>query len=455
VSVAAFDFFFVPPSLSFHVSDTQYLVTFGVMLAAALVMSTMAARMREQTIAARAREESTAALYKLGRELAGLRSVEDILSASVQTVGDLFSSRVVLLLPDATGRVAARGGDSSLLGTGGHDHAVAQWVFDRGEPAGLGTQTLSAAQALYLPLQGSRGATGVIGVRPANVRDLLRPDQFRLLETCANQMALALERAELALEAERSRVRAEAERLRSTLLSSVSHDLRTPLAAITGAASSLLGEGERLPPGTRRELVESVAEEAGRLNRLVGNLLDMTRLESGALQVRKDWHSLEEIIGAALERLGSRLEGRPVQVTIPDQLGLVPLDDVLIEQVLFNLVENAVKYTPPGTPIEIGAEVVGTDARVEIADHGPGLKPGEEQRVFEKFYRAREGDHPGGIGLGLTIARGIVEAHGGAMTAANRPGGGASFRFTLPLGGTPPSIEPESKGTGDGAQEKD
>jgi two-component system sensor histidine kinase KdpD len=424
------------------------------MLAAALVMSTMAARMREQTIAARAREESTAALYKLGRELAGLRSVEDILRASVQTVGDLFSSRVVLLLPDAAGRVAARGGDSSLLGTGGHDHAVAQWVFDRGEPAGLGTQTLSAAQALYLPLQGSRGATGVIGLRPANVRDLLRPDQFRLLETCANQMALALERAELALEAERARVRAEAERLRSTLLSSVSHDLRTPLAAITGAASSLLEEGERLSSGTRRELVESVAEEAGRLNRLVGNLLDMTRLESGALQVRKDWHSLEEIIGAALERLGSRLEGRPVQVTIPDRIGLVPLDDVLIEQVLFNLVENAVKYTPPGTPIEIGVEVAGTDARVEIADRGPGLKPGEEQRVFEKFYRARDGDHPAGIGLGLTISRGIVEAHGGAMTAANRPGGGAIFRFTLPLEGTPPSVEPEPKSAGDGAQEK-
>jgi two-component system sensor histidine kinase KdpD len=180
----------------------------------------------------------------------------------------------------------------------------------------------------------------------------------------------------------------------------------------------------------------------------------MTRLESGALQVRKEWHSLEEVIGAALDRLGPRLDGRPVQVTIPDHVGLVPLDDVLIEQVIFNLVENAVKYTPPGSAIEIRADMAGSDARVEVADHGPGLRPGEEQRVFEKFYRAREGAQPGGIGLGLTIARGVVEAHGGAMTAANRAGGGAVFQFTLPVEGTPPTIEPEPKTPDGNAREE-
>jgi two-component system sensor histidine kinase KdpD len=444
LSVAAFDFFFVPPYLTFAVSDTEYLITFGVMLCAALVISTMAARLREQARAARERERRTAALYKLSSVLADSQNVEDILKAAVQAVEDVFLARAVILLPDGTGHVRIRAGDASLLGPGDHDHAVAQWVFDRGEAAGLGTQTLPAAQALHVPLLGSRGATGVLGIRPANIRFLLRPDQFRLLETFASQTALAVERAELAAQAEGARVQIEAERLRNTLLSSVSHDLRTPLAAITGAASSLLEAAEALSGETRRELIESIAEEAGRMNRLVGNLLDMSRLESGALQVNKEWQSVEEVIGAALERLGGRLAGRRVEVKLPAGLGLVPLDETLIEQVIYNLVENALKYTPPGSPIEIWAESGAGEIRIEVLDRGPGLPHGEEQRVFEKFYRAREASRPGGIGLGLTIARGIVEAHGGTMTAANREGGGASFRFTLPIEGEPPQVEPEA-----------
>ncbi|HEX7078443.1 MAG TPA: sensor histidine kinase KdpD [Candidatus Eisenbacteria bacterium] len=443
LSVAAFDFFFVPPFLTFAVSDTQYLVTFAVMLAAALVLSTMASRLREQTRGARDRERRAAALYKLSRDLADRQDVDELLGRAVETVEDIFASRAVILVPDANARVGVRAGDASLLGPGGHDHGVAQWVFDRGEWAGLGTHTLPGAQALFIPLKGSHGAAGVLGIRPANVRTLLRPDQFALLETCASQTALALERAELAAQAERSRVQIEAERLRNTLLSSVSHDLRTPLAAITGATSSLLEEGGALAPETRRELVESIGEEAARLNRLVGNLLDMSRLESGALKVQKEWHSLEEVIGAALERLGSRLDGRSVDVRLPDGLGLVPLDDVLIQQVVYNLVENALKYTPAGSPIEVRADSAPGEVWVEVADRGPGLPPGEEQRVFEKFYRLREANRPGGIGLGLTIARGIVEAHGGTMTAGNRPEGGAWFRFSLPVPGEPPRLEPE------------
>ncbi|HEY6572626.1 MAG TPA: sensor histidine kinase KdpD, partial [Candidatus Eisenbacteria bacterium] len=349
LSVAAFDFFLVPPRFTFAVSDSQYLVSFGVMLVAALILSTMAARLREQAQGARERERRTAALYKLSRDLAGRQSMEELLDTAVRTVEDIFSSRAVILLPDANGKVRVRAGDPSLLGADDHDQGVAQWVLDRRQPAGLGTQTLPASNALYIPLSGSIGAIGVLGIRPGNVRALLRPDQYRLLETGANQTALALERAGLASEAERSRVHMEAERLRNTLLSSVSHDLRTPLAAITGAASSLLEGGERLSPETRRELTESVADEAGRLNRLVGNLLDMTRLESGSLQVQREWHSLEEVIGAALERLGARMGTRPVSVDLPDDMGLVPLDDVLIEQVLFNLIENALKYTPAGS----------------------------------------------------------------------------------------------------------
>jgi two-component system sensor histidine kinase KdpD len=443
VSVALFDFLLVPPYFTLAVSDTQYLVTFAVMLAAALVLSTMASRLREQTQAARDRERRAAALYRLSRDLADRQDVDALLGAAVRTVEDIFSSRVVILLPDANSRVSIRGGDGSLLGPGGHDHGVAQWVFDRGEAAGLGTHTLPAAQALFIPLKGSHGVAGVLGIRPGSVRTLLRPDQFGLLESCANQTALALERAELATQAERSRIQIEAERLRNTLLSSVSHDLRTPLAAITGAASSLLEEDDKLAPETRRDLVESIGEEAARLSRLVGNLLDMSRLESGALKVQKEWQSLEEVIGAALERLGSRLDGRSIAVDLPEGLGLVPLDDVLVQQALFNLVENALKYTPAGSPIEIGAEPAPREVWIEVADRGPGIPPGDEERVFEKFYRSRGAGRSGGIGLGLTIARGIVEAHGGIMTAASRIGGGARFRFSLPLEGEPPRLEPE------------
>ena len=443
LSVGAIDFFFVPPALTFAVSDTEYLITFAVMLCAALIISTMAARLREQARASRERERRAAALYKLSRVLADSQNVEDIVKAAVHAVEDVFLARAVVLLPEGSGRVRICAGDASLLGPGDHDHAVAQWVFDRGEAAGLGTQTLPAALALHVPLSGSRGPAGVLGIRPANIRYLLRPDQFRLLETFASQTALAVERAELAAQAEGARVQIEAERLRNTLLSSVSHDLRTPLAAITGAASSLLEEAGALSSETRRELVESIAEEAGRMNRLVSNLLDMSRLESGALHPRKEWQSVEEVIGAALERLRPRLDGRLVDVKLLSGPGLVPLDDVLIEQVIYNLVENAIKYTPPGTPIEIRAETGHGEVTIEVQDRGPGLPPGEEQRVFEKFYRAREANRPGGIGLGLTIARGIVEAHGGSMTAANREGGGAAFRFTLPIEGEPPGIEPE------------
>jgi two-component system sensor histidine kinase KdpD len=443
LSVLAFDFFFVTPRLTFAVSDTEYLFTFGVMMSAALIISTMAARLREQARAAREREGRAAALYKLSRELADSTSVEDTLRVAVDTTQDVFAARAVILLPSESGSVRIRAGDAALLGPGDHDLSVAQWVFDRGEPAGLGTQTLPAAQALFVPLLGSRGPAGVLGIRPKNIRVLLRPDQFRFLETFASQTALAVERAGLATQAEHARVQIEAERLRNTLLSSVSHDLRTPLAAITGAASSLL-ETDIMPAATRRELIESIAEEATRINRLIGNILDMSRLESGVVHVNREWQSLEEVIGAALERLEPRLEGREVQVHLPPGSALVPLDEVLIEQVIFNLMENAIRYTPPGSAIEIRAERRERDMTVEILDRGPGLPVGEEERVFEKFYRAREEDQPGGIGLGLTVARGIVEAHGGTMSASNREGGGAIFRFTLPVEGEPPRIETES-----------
>jgi two-component system, OmpR family, sensor histidine kinase KdpD len=264
-------------------------------------------------------------------------------------------------------------------------------------------------------------------------------------------VALSLERAQLAEQAERTHVLVESERTRSLLLSSVSHDLRTPLSVITGATSSLLADGAPLPTAVHRELVETIAEEAQRLNRLVGNLLDMTRLEAGAMPVRLEWHSLEEVVGSALGRLESRLQGREVTVTLPPGLPLVQLDDVLVEQVIFNLVENALKYTPPGSPIEILA-VRGDDRLgLSVADRGPGLPPGQEESVFQKFYRGRREGDPSGVGLGLSICRGIVEAHGGTISAANREGGGAVFLIELPQRETPPVVLPEDEsGPADG-----
>ena len=449
LSVAAFDFFFVPPNWTFAVSDTQYLVTFAVMLLAAMLIGTLASRLQAQVQAARVDEHRSDALTRLSGELVALQDRDRIVSAALRHLEDVFESRVAVLLPDDHGRLAVAAGDATLLGADGRERGVAQWAFDAGQSAGLGTDTLPGSRCLHLPFKGSSHELGVIAILPADVRRLMSPDAFRLLEAFANHTALALERAALAEQAERARVQSETERLRSGLLSSVSHDLRTPLAVITGAATTLLEAGPSLPESERRGMLKSVAEEAGRLNRLVGNLLAMTRLEAGALEVRRSWHSLEEIVGAALHRIEPLMGERPVTVRIEPHLPLVPVDDVLLEQVVFNLVENALKHAPSPAPIEIEARTVGDQVEVTIADLGPGLPPGAEEQVFEKFYRGDAAHRTGGVGLGLAICRGIVEAHGGRLRAANRAGGGAAFVFTLPVGPEVPQVEPEPPVTGD------
>jgi two-component system sensor histidine kinase KdpD len=440
LSVAAFDFFFVPPYFSFAVADTQYLITFAVMLIVALVISGLTVRTRAQALAARDRERRTAALYAMSRELANTRDVDDLLAIAVQHIVEVFPGEVAVLLPDSGGRLSPRPVPAATLRTDTTELAVAQWVYAHRELAGLGTSTLPGATALYVPLIGSRGAVGVLGVRPPERHAFDSPEQLHLLETFANQTALAIERAVLAEEAQATHVRMETERLRNSLLSSVSHDLRTPLAAITGAASTLL-EG-RVGSTVQLELLQTIREEADRLNRLVRNLLEMTRLESG-VEVRKEWHPLEEVVGAVLGRLEPALRDRVVHADVPKDLPLVPMDDVLVDQVLTNLLENVVKYTPPGSPVELRAWSDGSGVTVEVADHGPGLGPGDEARVFDKFYRGVPGPSRG-AGLGLTICRAIVEAHGGRIWAENRPEGGAAFRFTLPLEGTPPRVEAAS-----------
>lgn len=438
LSVAAFDFFFVPPYLTFAVSDTQYVVTFAVMLVVGLVVSGLTVRMRWLADAAGQRERRTAALYALSRELAGTRGVINILEASTRHIAEVFRCRVLVFLPDAAGVLQAQA-SSGGYEVDSNDTGVIRWVFDHSQPAGQGTGTLPGARALYLPLAASRGTVGVLGARPHEIHALETPEQRHQLEAFASQMAMALERALLAEEAHTAQVRMDTEKLRSSLLSSVSHDLRTPLAAITGAASSLLQAEASLDPGTRQELIESVRDEADRLSRLVQNLLDMTRLESGAIVARMEWHALEDALGPALQRLAPALGERHVSTGIPKDLPLVPMDDVLVEQVLINLLDNAAKYTPSGSPIEISASVSNGAVEVAIADQGPGLGREEVDRVFDKFYRGRRPTGRG-AGLGLPICRGFIEAHGGRIWAANRPGGGAVFRFTLPLTGTPPDV---------------
>lgn len=439
-SVAAFDFFFVPPYLTFAVADTQYVLTFAVMLVVGLVISGLTARIRLQAEAARQREQRTAALYAMSGELAETGAVEDLVTIAARHIAEVFDAEVAAALADAGGqlRIVRREGG---LAAEQDDVALSLWVLEHRRPAGLGTETSASARAVYVPLIGHRGPLGVVSIRPRRRDAFAIPGSLRQLETFINQTALAVERARSADEAQEARVRAETERLRNSLLTSVSHDLRTPLATITGAATTILESGAHLDHRTQQELLESVRDEADRLNRLVQNLLEMTRLESGALKLRRDWHPLEEVVGAALGRLAKSLGTRRVTVNIPPDLPLVAIDDVLIEQVFVNLLENAIKYTPPDSAIRILVSATDQSVTVEVADHGPGLPKGYEARVFEKFYRAAS-DGRQGAGLGLAICRGVVAAHGGRIWAHNLPEGGVAFLFTLPLTDTPPAPLP-------------
>ena len=433
LSVAAFDFFFVPPYLTFAVADTQYLVTFGVMLLVSVLISTLAARVRAQADAARQRERRTQVLYAMSRDLAAARTVEEVARTTSRHVTDVLGGRAAVLVPASGGALAPASGDAET--DTARERAVAQWAFDHGQVAGLGTDTLPGASAAWFPLRGSQSTLGVAGVSPDPAHLPLRPDQRDLLEALVRQAASGLERARLAEEAQQARVDVEAERLRSTLLSSVSHDLRTPLATITGAASTLLQDAS-LGNDSRQELQAAIYEEAVRLNRLVTNLLDMTRLESGSLQINRDWHSVEELVGSALARLEPVLRGRTVRARVPGDLPLVPVDGILVEQALVNLLENAAKHTDPPGAVEISARAEKGSMMVEVSDEGPGLPPGTEERVFEKFYRA--GSARRGFGLGLPICRAIATAHGGDVRAERRDPRGTRFRLTLPLGETPP-----------------
>jgi len=443
LSVLAYDFFFVPPYFTLAVSEARHLLTFATMFAAGLAISGLTLRVRRQEHEARSRERRTAALYALARDLGTATDREQSALVAARHAADVFGGGAAVLLPGADGfpsRRAQAGAALDLSGAGGE---AARWAFEHGRATGLGTQTVPDAPVVCVPLRSGLGmeTLAVLAVAPACGAPP-SVEQGRFLETFARQAALALERARLAGEAQAASLRARTEETRSSVLSAVSHDLRTPLAAITGAATAL--RDGTVADSERTGLLEMICEEAERLERLVRNLLDMTRLESGALTVRREWVPVEEIVGAALARLEARLAGRPVRTELPPDLPLLHADPVLLGQAVLNLVENAAKHTPPGTAIDIRAFARSDGTVLEVADRGPGLAPGTHERVFEKFFRG-EPAATRGAGLGLAVCRGIVEAHAGAVVALDREGGGALFRVTLPHAGEAPGVPDEAE----------
>jgi two-component system sensor histidine kinase KdpD len=384
----------------------------------------------------------------MSRELASTRGAENMARVAVRHIGEVFDAQVVVLFPDATARIRWPKGTAEPASLRDADLSVAQWVQDNGKPAGLGTDTLPGAAARYLPLTASGGGQpivlGVLALLPASTRRLLLPEQAHLLDTFAAQLALALERAELADRAQAAQVQIETESLRNSLLSAISHDLRTPLTVISGAASSIADAGDKLEEGTRRELAQSIVSQAAQMTQLISNVLDMMRLESGRQTARLEWITLEEVVGSAVHRLSAQLATHVVETRFDGAPALVRADPVLLEQLVFNLLENAARHTPPGTRVSISARRAGDVLEMLVADDGPGFPAGLDlRRLFEKFERGRLEGSTGGVGLGLAICRAIVELHGGEIRAERIPAGGALFVVSLPLSEQAPVVDAE------------
>ncbi|PJI97428.1 two-component system sensor histidine kinase KdpD [Acidovorax sp. 69] len=440
LGVAFFDLFFVPPRFTFAVSDAQYLVTFAVMLVVALVVGQLTAGLKVQAESATEREHRVRSLYDMARDLSAALLPEQVAEIGARFMTGEFGAGSTLVVADDDNRLQILPG-----GTAPVDMAVAQWAFERGEPAGRGTDTLHSSPTLVLPLKAPMRIRGVLvvampqGQAPSGVPGV---EPRRLLQTCASLLAISLERIHYIDVAQKSTVQIESERLRNSLLSAISHDLRTPLASLVGLAESLAMVQPPLPP-QQQGLTDSIQQSAQRMSALVNNLLDMARLEAGAVQLNKAWQPLEEVVGSALAASAPAIATHRVEVTLPDDLPLLQIDAVLMERVLVNLLENAAKYTPADTTIHISAQPQSDAVALTLTDEGPGLPKGREELLFEKFERgARESATPG-VGLGLAICRAIVQAHGGSIrgdTIHNAQGHPSGARFTLLLPrGTPPT----------------
>ena len=430
VGVALFDFFFVPPRFSFSVTDVQYLLTFAVMLVVALVVGQLTAGLKVQVQAVTEREQRVSGLYEMARDLSSALMVEQVAEIGSRFLAIEFGVKTAVLATDERDQLVVLPGATTEV-----DMGVAQWAFDRGEAAGRGTDTLPASKCLVLPLKATMRLRGVVAVE-WTTKGLLSPEQRRLLDTCASLMAISIERIHYIDVAQKTTLQMESERLRNSLLSAISHDLRTPLASLVGLADTL--QLTKPPPtDQQQELVLAMRNSAMRMNALVANLLDMARLQSGAVQLNLQWQPLEEVVGSSLAACASLLEGRPLKVHLAPDLPLLHLDAVLIERVLVNLLENAGKYTPAKSPIEIDARLEDGRVVVTLNDRGPGLPPGREEAIFEKFERGNREGATSGVGLGLAICRAIMQAHGGTIRGETRESGGARFILTLPRGEPP------------------
>jgi two-component system sensor histidine kinase KdpD len=433
LSVAAYDFFFVDPKFNFSVTDTRYLPTFFVMFLVALLISSLTQRLRRHADAASARERRTSALYDLSKQLSRSRNRIEIAEATARKMQSELNVDAAVLLPDGKGSLEVTARSRSHFEKDRREFSVAQWSFDNAKPAGSGTDTLPGAVGTYFPLIADRGVLGILACKSIYHDQSLESGQHPLLQTFANSMSLALERASLAKENHEARLTAESERIRSSLLSSVSHDIRTPLTAITGAASALIAD-----QGDRVVLAQTIFDEAQRLNRQVRNLLDMTRLESGALQPKLEWHNPEELVGSAIRRAETTLAGRELGIDIPEDFPLVKADGMLVEQALVNLLENAGRHTPEGSPIDIRVAKESNELKIYVMDRGPGVPSAVRPHLFEKFTQERS--QSDGFGLGLAITSAAMKVQGGSATMEDRPGGGSMFILTMPMIESAPEV---------------
>lgn len=416
-SFFAFNFFFTEPRWSLAISDTQNILTLLFFLVAAFIVSNMASRLRAQIRATRENARRTGNLYDFGRKVTGAATLDDVLWAVVHHVANTIQGRSLVLLPSENG-LSIGAGYPPEDQLDDRSNAAAEWAWAQGKPAGRGTATLPTSLWLFLPLKTSRSSVGVLGVQMMEGADIPSPEQMRLLETLTDQAAVAVERTTLVSDIEAARVATERERLRSALLSSLSHDLRTPLVSIMGAASSILSYDEALDASSRHDLAQTIQDEAERLNRFVQNLLDMTKLGAGAMKPRVDWADLRDIVGAAVDRAKGLAQARAIRMEIDPAMPLLCLDPILMEQVFFNLLDNACKYSPDGTVVKIWARKALDHIAIEVVDQGPGIPVEDREKVFDMFYRVNQTDsQTAGTGLGLAICRGIVEAHGGTIQA--------------------------------------
>jgi two-component system, OmpR family, sensor histidine kinase KdpD len=434
VSVITFDYFFIPPYLSFQVADLEYLLTFAALLTISLLISYLGWRLRRQSRSARRREMETASLFDLSRKLTAVSDMESTIRTILISVKQLVKSNVVVFLPDdkTTGKLRSFTAEGAPV-VDENEAAVAFWVYQHSQSAGHDTDTLPSAQALHMPMTTTRGVVGVMSIWPDATRKLTM-ERRKLLESLIGISALAIERVHLVQAAYDIQVKEAVEKLQTALLNSVSHDLHTPLSSIMGVLETLQDNSLKINPDARARMIELAVQEAERLNRLVGNLLDVSRIDSGAMKLFLQQSDIGEVIQAAVEQSSiGRVSKRPVNIDIPDGTPDIFIDFGLVLQCFKNVLDNSDKYSPPGLPVDVKVRLQDQSLKIEIADRGIGIPEDDLEKVFNKFYRVQRPTNVSGSGLGLSICKGIIEAHGGHISAEGRPGGGTTIRISIPL----------------------